>query len=120
MQQTQDQDVYYSKIGQLIKSNREKADKTQEQLSNYLGFKSRISIANIESGSQKVHVHTLVAIAKYLAIDITDLLPVEDRKTEVTLSPRFEKLLNKEGINSNSSKELKDLISKIDSLRSNT
>lgn len=118
MQQNGNLDVYYSKIGQLIKAKREKANKSQEQLSKYLGFKSRISIANIESGSQKIHVHTLVAIAKYLKLNIQDLIPEDEPKKEQSINPAFEKMLNKEGINSNSSKELKGLINKIDSIKS--
>ncbi len=118
MQLKIDTDSYYAEIGQLIKGKREKARKSQEQLAKYLGFESRISIANIETGRQKIHVHTLAEIASYLKVPIEELLPPLDiHKKESTINPELAKNLNKEGINPMASEELKALISKIDSLK---
>ena len=105
-----DLESYYKKIGQLIKNKREVAKKSQEQVSKYLGFESRISIANIERGKQKIHVHTLVKIANYLKIKPEELLP--PLKTD-SANPAFEKSLRKEGINKMSSQSLKEMLANL-------
>lgn len=113
MQKDKNWVAYYKEVGQVIKAKREKAKKSQEQLSRYLGFESRISIAHIESGKQKIHVHTLAQIASYLKVDIKELLPdLENHKKGSEINPELEKSLNKEGITNEASERIKDLILK--------
>lgn len=112
--------AYYKEMGQLIRAKREKGKKSQEQLSRYLGFESRISIAHIESGKQKVNVHVLAQIASYLKVDIKDLLPdLENHRKGSEINPELEKSLNKEGITDEASEGLKDLILKVTSKTTN-
>lgn len=107
MQEKLDIDSYYREIGQLIKSFREKQKKSQAQLATFLGFESRISIANIESGKQKVQVHTLAMIAKYLKIEIESILPpIEERLKNPIINPELTKNIKKEGLTESATKSV--------------
>lgn len=91
-------------VGQLIKNARESAGVKQDVLSAYLGFKSRISVANIETGRQNIQLSTLVEIADYLKVPFGSLIPpVETIKKNV--SKKLEKNIGKEGIADNNSRE---------------
>jgi transcriptional regulator with XRE-family HTH domain len=63
-----------------IQAARVRSNISQEQLAKYLGFKSRISIANIESAKQNIQLHTIYEIALYLNVPIIDLLPSNTSK----------------------------------------
>jgi transcriptional regulator with XRE-family HTH domain len=111
-------DSYYQKIGELIKEKRNKAKKSQEQLSKHLGFESRISIANIESGKQKIHVHTLAYIAQYLKVSIAELLPIIETKADIAINPQLAKSLNKEGLSQQATKAMKEVLHNLPSIKS--
>jgi transcriptional regulator with XRE-family HTH domain len=64
----------YVTLGKLIRLRREAAGLTQEELAHRVGL-TRTSITNVESGRQKVQVHTLYAIAQALDIFPEALLP---------------------------------------------
>jgi transcriptional regulator with XRE-family HTH domain len=117
MVEKDDLGAYYQQVGQLIKSRREKAKKSQLQLSKYLGFESRISVANIESGKQKIHVHTLAYIAHYLKMPITELLPPTESKAETAMNPEFAKNLGKEGITKLASKSIEKMLTDLPSIK---
>jgi transcriptional regulator with XRE-family HTH domain len=69
-----DQDTFYSTIGQKIRERRSERGLTQAQLAKLLSL-SRTSVTNIESGRQKLLVHTLVQIASVLNMEANALLP---------------------------------------------
>ena len=96
--------------GQLIKDAREIAGVKQDVLASYLGFKSRISITNIESGKQNIQLTTLVEIADYLKVPITNLIPPLDT-IKKNVSKKFVKNIGKEGLaDSDSLEKIKDFI----------
>jgi transcriptional regulator with XRE-family HTH domain len=97
-------------VGKLIREARENSKIKQEVLSSFLGFKSRISIANIEAGKQNIPLTTLVEIADYLKIPISSLIPpVEAIKIQV--ADQLVKNIEKEGIEDPKlSERLSDLI----------
>lgn len=64
----------YAQIGELIQARRKKLELKQENLANMLGI-SRGSLANIETGRQRVLVHQLYRIAEKLELQPADLLP---------------------------------------------
>lgn len=64
----------YEKIGLKIKYSREARKVSQTELGDKVGL-TRSSIANIESGRQKVQIDTLYCIAQTLEVEIQDLLP---------------------------------------------
>jgi transcriptional regulator with XRE-family HTH domain len=93
----QQEKIFRKKLGELVKAARLKAGVKQEILSAQLGFKSRISVANIENGLQNVQLITLIEIAEYLKVPINDLLPpLEPIKSKV--NPALAKGIEKEGI----------------------
>ena len=47
---------------------------TQQQLANQLGI-SRASLANVETGRQRILVHQLYELADQLSVNVSDLLP---------------------------------------------
>lgn len=64
----------YPEIGELVRRRRKKLGMTQAEVSPRLGI-SRASLANIETGRQKVLVHQLYALAAALELVPNDLLP---------------------------------------------
>lgn len=66
---------FYAALGPAIQKVRERKKMTQEQLG--LSLKpptTRASIANIESGKQRVLAHTFVQLADAMEIDVRELL----------------------------------------------
>jgi len=68
-----DHSEFYQQVGQSIRSRRGK-NLSQEALSSAVGL-TRTSISNIESGRQKMLLHTFVDIADALKVDPANLLP---------------------------------------------
>lgn len=69
-----DESFLYERLGALIKKNRLRCKMTQSYLAKRVGL-SRGSIANIESGSQRILAHQLYIFSTYLEIKPADLLP---------------------------------------------
>jgi transcriptional regulator with XRE-family HTH domain len=91
----EEQDIFYKTLGKSIKEARIRKKIKQETLSKDLGFVSRISIVNIESGKQKVQLHTLLEISNILNVSISELIPhVEDVQKQ--MNPKFKIKINKE------------------------
>jgi transcriptional regulator with XRE-family HTH domain len=86
----EEQDVFYRALGKAIKSARVQGNIKQEVLSKQLGFISRISVVNIESGKQKIQLHNLLEISNILNISLNELVPqIEDVKKDI--NPKFAK-----------------------------
>jgi transcriptional regulator with XRE-family HTH domain len=64
----------YQQIGGIIRALRRRADKAQDVLASQLGI-SRATLANMETGRQRILVHQLYAIAQALNVSLSDLLP---------------------------------------------
>src|SRR5215217_3046337 len=64
----------YVALGGLVRARRERAELTQGELAQRVGM-TRTSITNIESGRQKVQLHTLYDIAAALDVSPQALLP---------------------------------------------
>ena len=69
-----DRPLLYKRLGQTISERRRALGLTQERLSKQLGI-SRASLANVETGRQRVLVDQLYALAETLGVDIAALLP---------------------------------------------
>jgi transcriptional regulator with XRE-family HTH domain len=67
-------DELYDQLGALIRGRRKKLSLTQQDVAARIGI-SRASLANIETGRQKVLVHQLYALAGALNLPPSDLLP---------------------------------------------
>ncbi|MCM3006705.1 helix-turn-helix domain-containing protein [Priestia koreensis] len=64
----------YEIIGLKIRNYRDNKKMSQTDLGEKVGL-TRSSVANIESGRQKVQIDTLYNLAQILEVDIQDLLP---------------------------------------------
>ena len=104
-------DGFYRRMGESIKAARINLDISQEELSKYLGFASRISIVNIETGKQKVQLHTLLEIAHYLKIPIQELVPSYE-STKKDINAKLLKTLSKEA-----SKEISNDLETLEKLK---
>ena len=70
-------DGFYHELGRRVAARRKLIDVTQAEIGQRLGV-SRASIANIEAGRQRLHVHQLYDLARALRLDsLADLLPLE-------------------------------------------
>jgi transcriptional regulator with XRE-family HTH domain len=67
---------FYVDVGQRIRAFRTNLGLTQDQLGRLLiPPTSRVSIANVESGKQRILSHTLVQFAEALKVEPVQLLP---------------------------------------------
>lgn len=64
----------YTQIGRAIRARRRVLDKAQELLARDVGM-SRATLANIETGRQRIQIHQVYAFAKALDLKVGDLLP---------------------------------------------
>ena len=72
----------YPKLGRRIQQLRVGRHFTQEQLGAQLQPPvTRASIANIETGKQRLLVHTLLQLAHLLAVSVEELLPAPSTAT---------------------------------------
>ena len=79
-----DTPLLYKRLGAIIKERRSQLGLTQEQLSRQLKI-SRASLANIETGRQRVPVHRLYHIADKLDIKVARLLPESSEVQDLEL-----------------------------------
>lgn len=85
-------EAIYTEIGKRVAAARTAAGMTQLALAEALSL-SRTSVTNIESGRQKLLVHTLLQLAAILQIDVMELLPrVESNASHWERAPSLEKL----------------------------
>ena len=69
-----DADEFYKRVGEVIRQARGGRKLAQSQLAEAIGL-TRTSISNIESGRQKLLLHTFCDIADNLHLAPADLLP---------------------------------------------
>ena len=72
----------YKRLGTIIKERRRQLGFTQEHLSSQLGI-SRASLANVETGRQRVLVHQLYQLAEKLDVEVVALLPDPEEVKEL-------------------------------------
>ena len=81
-------DQLYSILGKLVRTRREQAKLTQDELAQRVGL-TRTSISNIESGRQKIQVHTLYTIAEALHVPADALLPLTGMREPEAIEERL-------------------------------
>jgi transcriptional regulator with XRE-family HTH domain len=75
---------FYKVVGERIKDERKKQGYTQNDLADAVEL-SRTSVTNIESGRQKYPLHKLWEIAKFLRVDMAQLLPQNTQMPELKM-----------------------------------
>ncbi len=64
----------YPRFGQLVRRHRERLGLNQAEIGQAIGL-TRASIANIETGRQRIPLHHLYRLARVLKVDVHALLP---------------------------------------------
>ena len=90
--QDAEQKAFYLKVGRAIRSVREELKVKQGDLAEQLGL-NRVSISNIETGKQRIQLHTLVEIAAYFQLPLGKFLPATETESS-ELNSRLEKKLS--------------------------
>lgn len=68
--------VFYEQVGKRIQSFRIKSGLTQRELGERLDPPvTRASVANLESGTQRILLHTFVQLLSILECKVTELIP---------------------------------------------
>jgi transcriptional regulator with XRE-family HTH domain len=99
---------FYTDVGRRIRDQRNKVGITQEQLGRLLSPPTtRVSVANIEGGNQRILSHTLVQLAAALNIEVTDILPQKAEPSVASNNSRItDELVSKLGISVSAAKKL--------------
>ena len=98
--------VLYLRLGQLIRERRRSLGLTQARLASQVKI-SRASLANIETGRQRVLVHQLYEFAEQLNLDLTALLPDPDEIRDLQL---LDNLPFSESVSFESRRKIADLL----------
>lgn len=98
-------------IGNKIKEARQKAELSQKQLADLVGFESATAISLIESGDRKVDIPILENIAKHLKQPIDFFLGNEPNHLDFSFALRADKQLDL--------KDQKQILDFIDFLKKN-
>jgi transcriptional regulator with XRE-family HTH domain len=69
-----DDDSFYRQFGQLVREHRLRMGANQASIAELAGL-SRASIANVETGRQRIPLHQLYNLARALQVDPHALLP---------------------------------------------
>lgn len=69
-----DESEIYSRLGKLVRQHRKRLAMNQETLGELIGL-SRASVANVETGRQRIPLHHLYRLARALKVDAQTLLP---------------------------------------------
>ncbi len=102
-------DIIYKIIGSRLKEQREKAKATQEDIAKHLEL-SRASVANYESGKQRISVAELYRLSEYFDVELNAFLP--SLKEIKTFAP--EKILDQaENLKEEEREELREFIKKM-------
>jgi DNA-binding XRE family transcriptional regulator len=64
----------YRQFGQKVREHRMRLDLNQADVAHAIGL-TRASIANIETGRQRIPLHHAYALADALGVDVRNLLP---------------------------------------------
>ena len=104
---------FYSEVGRRIKERREKRGLTQEALGKALTPPmSRVSIANIELGNQRILSHSFVQIANELNVELVELLPIKELPLSGNALDITDEIVFKLGITKIKAKKLADKVKK--------
>lgn len=74
-------EAIYTRFGRELRRVRKERGLTQSELARRVNL-GRTSVANIESGQQRVHLHTLIDFAAALHVAPAELLPEEPAEVE--------------------------------------
>ncbi len=88
-----DESEIYSRLGQLVRQHRERLGMSQEVLAGAIEL-SRASVANIETGRQRIPLHHLYKLARALKVEAGTLLPRATTEPRVPIDRPINSSLN--------------------------
>lgn len=100
---------FYVQFGLRVKNARVSADLSQAELATKLGI-ARSSVANIESGRQRLPLHQLPLIARVLALSIDELVSDFDVDGRDVVRPVVSDGLDMNGISDTARRFIKDAL----------
>jgi transcriptional regulator with XRE-family HTH domain len=83
-------EAVYARFGRQVRRVRQQRKMTQAELADLVQL-GRTSIVNIETGHQRVHLHTVYALANALDVPPAELLPEEPTDT-AEVPPQLQEL----------------------------
>ena len=99
---------FYAEVGRRIRELRNRAGMTQEDLGRLLlPPVTRVSVANIEGGHQRILSHSLVQLAAALNVEVIDILPPKAVQAVANSNARItDELVSKLGLSVSAAKKL--------------
>jgi transcriptional regulator with XRE-family HTH domain len=79
-----DEEELYSRFGGLVRQHRVRLGLNQAEIGRAMGL-SRASVANIETGRQRIPMHHLYKLARVLKVDVPALLPAAGERSPTTI-----------------------------------
>jgi transcriptional regulator with XRE-family HTH domain len=83
-------EAVYARFGRQLRRVRKEREMTQAELADLVQL-GRTSIVNIETGHQRVHLHTVYALASALGVSPSELLP-EETTERTDVPPQLQEL----------------------------
>lgn len=113
--QLPDIDLFYSDLGEKIKTERLRQRISQEELASYLGL-TRSSIINLEKGRHRPSIYQLLQISAMLNIEYTKLIPValkvnKNSTTNEELKDKVQSILDPNEFDDNAKNAVLDFLS---------
>lgn len=113
--QLPDIDLFYSDLGEKIKTERLRQRISQEELASYLGL-TRSSVINLEKGRHRPSIYQLLQISAMLNIEYTKLIPValkinKNSTTNEELKDKVQSILDPNEFDDNAKNAVLDFLS---------
>ena len=88
-----DEAELYKRFGQLVRRHRDRLKLSQAQIAEAVGL-TRASVANIETGRQRIPLHQLFRLARALQVDVDALLPRQTTATQALVDHDIRSAMN--------------------------
>jgi transcriptional regulator with XRE-family HTH domain len=104
---TKNIEPFYGELGRRIQAVRKRQGITQDQLGQALRPpRTRVSVANVEAGNQRILAHTLVQLAEALKVEPVELLPLKKDEVLPTNRELADELVSKAGFSKKTAEKL--------------
>lgn len=90
---TRDSDKFYKQVGELIRDERIKRGRSQEDLAKYLDL-TRMSVINLEKGRHRPSIYQLLLTAEYFDLEYAKLIPIISESPVESKKTKFSDLKN--------------------------
>jgi transcriptional regulator with XRE-family HTH domain len=88
-----DEAELYKRFGQLVRRHRDRLNLSQAQIADAVGL-TRASVANIETGRQRIPLHQLFRLARAFQVEVDALLPRQTTATQTLVDHDIRSSMN--------------------------